>query len=497
VTAPQPVWFALVESNTTGTGQLFCARARVHSLRPVVLTSDPSRYPYLTQDDIDVLVVDTGSLDDVHEACRRLAVEGLAGVTSSSEYFAGSAAAVAGKLGLPGPDPDAIERCRNKESQRAALAAAGVAAPRSRGVSTVDSARQAAEELGWPIVLKPTTGSGSVGVRLCRDLAEVQAAAADLLRDTVNERGMPAPRRALVEEHVNGAEYSVETFDGAVVGITRKYLGPAPFFVETGHDFPASLLEDERRALEATTIAALTALNLGWGAAHTELRMSQHGPAVIEVNPRLAGGMIPTLVGLVCGIDLVDAVIVRASGRKPTLRATTLDKHAAIRFVLAPGSGTVGSVEGLAEARESTGVRLAELTVAPGHEHELTNSFRDRLGYVIAVGADQPTTTAAAERARDLIRVRLRSATETSTGAPHDRAAQRHLHPADAPDAGGDDDGRTGRRRLWRGPDCRQAGDQGGRADGAAGGVFRAQRDDGESVRHPRTGGPRPGGDRG
>ncbi|HEX8767766.1 MAG TPA: hypothetical protein VF714_05310, partial [Jatrophihabitans sp.] len=66
-------WFVLVESNTTGSGRLFCAAARELGLRPVVLALDPHRYPYVAEDRIEYRVVDTGSTDAVLGACTELA----------------------------------------------------------------------------------------------------------------------------------------------------------------------------------------------------------------------------------------------------------------------------------------------------------------------------------------------------------------------------------------------------------------------------------------
>ena len=47
------------------------------------------------------------------------------------------------------------------------------------------------------------------------------------------------PDEVLIEEYLQGPEYSVEIFGGEIIGITRKYLSREPYFVEIGHDFPA------------------------------------------------------------------------------------------------------------------------------------------------------------------------------------------------------------------------------------------------------------------
>lgn len=405
-------WLALVESNTTGSGRQFCAAARARGLRPVVLATRPERYPYLDEDRLDRLVLDTGEPSAVLDACRRLARHGgLAGVTSSSEYFAATAAEVAATLALPGPDPLALARCRHKDRQRAVLSGAGVPVPAYRPVSDAETAVEAADTIGCPVVVKPTTGSGSVGVRLCPDAASAGAHAARLLAAGVDERCRRTPRIALVERYLPGREYSVETFDETVVAITRKHLGPEPYFVETGHDLPAVLSPGDADAFTAVTRAALRALGLCWGAAHTELRATPAGPVVVEVNPRLAGGMIPALVRSATGADLVDAVIMGVTGDRPRPVARRLG-YASIRFVLLDRPGIVTGSGGLDEARALPGIEQVALTVTPGTPVTPTHSFRDRVGYAVATGTDPVTAAARARRAAAALRVQIENTGE-------------------------------------------------------------------------------------
>jgi S-sulfo-L-cysteine synthase (3-phospho-L-serine-dependent) len=177
-----------------------------------------------------------------------------------------------------------------------------------------------------------------------------------------------------------------------------KHLGPPPGFVELGHDCPAPVPDELAAALVATTRSALAACGLHRGAAHTELRVSGTGPVVIEINPRLAGGMIPTLVRLTTGIDLVDRVIAFASGGAAGRRAPDAP-HAAIRFRTAAHDGVVAHVDATAAAA-AAGVERAVVTVAEGDRITLTRSFRDRVGYVIATGS---STGEAAWRAENAI----------------------------------------------------------------------------------------------
>jgi argininosuccinate lyase len=345
----------------------------------MMFAAAPQRYPYLVHDGVDVEVVDTGDPTMLVQAGERLARRAtLAGVTSSSEYFIAGAAHLAGSHGLPAPDPVAVANCRDKWRQRRTLAAAGIRVPRFAHATSVAQAAQAAVHIGLPVVVKPVAGSGSAGVRLCSTDEEVRLWAAALLADP------ETTGRMLVEQYVPGAEFSVETFDDRVVAVIGKHLGPVPHFVEIGHDLPAAVSGPIQRRLGAVTLRCLGALGLGFGAAHTELRVDSDGIAVVEVNPRLAGGMIPAMIKLAGGPDLVDAVVAKASGQPvPPFRPVVC--HGAIRFLVADRSGVVVELPDADLVRCLPGVADVAVTATVDTRIGISHSFRDRLGYVICV----------------------------------------------------------------------------------------------------------------
>jgi argininosuccinate lyase len=407
---------AFIESNTSGTGRLFARAAAAFRLRPVLLSADPSRYPYAAEDALKVVRVDTQDAEALIDACRRLAAgPGLAGVTSSSEYFVATAAKVASSFGLSAPNHEAVAACRDKHAQRVRLRAAGVGNPAFRLADSVGAAQSAAGELGFPVVVKPVYGSGSVGVKLCDDAAAVAAHSASLFSQRYNERGQPIPHVVLVEEVASGPEFSVETFDASVVGVTRKHLGPLPDFVEVGHDYPAALGAAEEQGLRAEALRALRALGLGWGPAHVELRVTAGGPKIIEVNPRLAGGFIPELVRHASGVDLIAAAVARVAGREPDLTPRGA-LYASLRFFVAGREGTLAAVAGLEAARAEPGVKGVEIYRAVGERLSVRGDFRDRVGHVLAVGETPEAARAAAEAAHARVVLGVRADSEAARG---------------------------------------------------------------------------------
>ncbi|WSZ61983.1 ATP-grasp domain-containing protein [Streptomyces canus] len=402
-------WLGLIESNTTGSGRLFCTKARDLGLRPVVFTRQADRYPYLRLDDIDVRTVDTTDPAAVLRACVNLVEQKggrIAGVTSSSEYFITTASEVARQLGLPHADPEALSGCRDKFTQRTRLRNSSVLGPEFAEAGTSDEAVLAAERIGLPVVVKPRSGSGSIGVRMCTSLASVKDAAADILQVNPVDLALPPQSSVMVEEYVDGIEYSVETMDTTVIGITRKHLGPEPHFVEIGHDFPAVLEAMERETVSHAAIRALRALGLGWGAAHIELRLARAGCRVIEVNPRLAGGMIPRLIEEAYGIDLVLHVVAKATGQELTPRPTRA-LASSIRFLLAGRAGRFLDVRGVEEAQGVAGVVAVGVNWKPEHKVTIRNSFQDRAAYVIAVADHTDAAAHASESGLAALSVRF------------------------------------------------------------------------------------------
>src|SRR6478752_7513968 len=73
-----------------------------------------------------------------------------------------------------GPPADVMERMGDKANAKAEMRAAGVPlVPGTEGTANVDAARAAAEELGFPVLLKAAAGGGGRGMRRVEDPADL------------------------------------------------------------------------------------------------------------------------------------------------------------------------------------------------------------------------------------------------------------------------------------------------------------------------------------
>lgn len=368
----------LIESNPIDTGHLQIKAAQRLGLHPIVLTASPTLYDYIVTEGAQAIHIDTRDLAALVRECSSLrAIYKLSGITTSLEEFCATIAKLCLHFNLPGPNPTSIERCCDKFVQRQVLAQAGVPVPAYRLAASVADAESYSAEIGLPVVLKPVVGAGSSGVRLCRDAGEVTEHAGYLLDE---ERISGSSQRILVEQFIPGPHYSIETMGNEVIGIGAEDFGPPPHFVSREYIYPALLSKDEHKRIVDVSLSSLRALGLGWGPANIDVRRTELGPVVIEVNPRMGGTPASQLVQLAHGVDLVTEHIKLVIGEEWDLRKR--HSHTAAAKYLLPDRDGILEIGEASEAAER-GVAEVKFYVENKTRIVRKGDYRDKIGYVI------------------------------------------------------------------------------------------------------------------
>ncbi|MER8537682.1 lyase family protein [Mesorhizobium sp. M1005] len=404
--------FLFVESNTTGTGELLMKRARLLGFETYLVTRNPARYPFLKDSVAQVIEAETRSPDELVGVAAKL--RGLAGIYSSSDYFVEAASSAAMDMGLPAAHSEAIATCRNKWTQAAELQRQSITIPETWLATSVRDVENILAQATLPVVVKPVSGSGSSGVRLCESAAAAVKAFESARGALLDQVDTPSPD-ILIQQYVEGKEYSSEiiAYDGTLhcLGILAKHKGPAPCFVEVGHDFPAPLPEPSLQELTSFAAGAVSALGLNFGPAHVEFVITEWGPVIIEVNPRLAGGMIPVMLSHALGTSILDMVIRLYAGEGFTPPHASA-RAGAIRFQLVHKSGKLKRL-GFSRKPDPT-VPEAELLKSEGEEVKINGDFRDRVAYSVGVADELNVAVAAAQQMIDSIVIDIEAATGES-----------------------------------------------------------------------------------
>ena len=337
-----------------------------------------------------------------------------AGVLPGNEYAVPQAALIAERMNWIGNSVASAKAARSKSLMRLALQEGGARCPHSVTCRSIKEVERAACELGLPVVLKPTDMACSLLVRKVDTVRELLSHAKLILSPRRNLINYPLAEEVLVEQYVEGEEYSIEMFlhEGSVryASVTEKIKTSPPYFVELQHVVPATTpSEDAKRELIASaTQAAVEALGLTNGPIHAEIIANEAGHFIVEIAARQPGDEITTLLRLAGGVDLHNASIRQALGLsllESELRG--LRSGASIRYLTA-SPGIVTDISGVRDALNMEGVAEVCMDVDVGSLVRRLTSSEARIGFVIASAATGSEAKRIARRASRQIRVNTR-----------------------------------------------------------------------------------------
>ncbi|WP_046499574.1 ATP-grasp domain-containing protein [Streptomyces odonnellii] len=320
-----------LESLSFGLGRMAAAAtAAGHGL--TLLTGDRTvyRHELATLPDGALTVVDVDTFDP--EATRRAltAVPGLAGLINTTDTWSVPAADLAAELGLPGPDPNAVRVLRDKARVRGLLHGAGLSkgpAVRVRlgdgsGNTAADPAAEVLRTIGLPAVLKDSAGTSSRNVWIARDPESLHSALAE------------ARRRAFIgelfaEPFLAGPLYSAETLSWAgetrLLGVLSRQTSREPAVREEAAAFPVALPDGESAGIEEWVGRVLSTAGHHEGFAHVEFILTAEGPQLVEINRRIGGALVGEALCRSLGVNVYEAMIDTALGRRPGLLDSALE----------------------------------------------------------------------------------------------------------------------------------------------------------------------------
>jgi carbamoyl-phosphate synthase large subunit len=191
---------------------------------------------------------------------------------------------------LIGADYEAIDRAEDRERFRDTMTAAGLRVPRSTIAHTTAEARQAVEDIGLPLIVRPAFTLGGSGGGVVRHEAELER---------VVGRGLAASPigQVLMEESVLGwGEFELEVMrdgsDNVVIVCSIENLDPMG--VHTGDSVcvaPQQTLTDKQyQALRDQAIAVIRAVGVQTGGSNVQFAVNRATDeiVVIEMNPRVS-----------------------------------------------------------------------------------------------------------------------------------------------------------------------------------------------------------------
>lgn len=304
-------------------------------------------------------------------------------VTASTDKPLVMMARVAKELHLPFFSVETAEWSTDKFQMKQRFMEGGVPCAKGRLIRHAEEAK----DLCFPVICKPRDNSGSRGVKLCRDVNELQECIDEALDNSKLDT-------VLVEEFIEGREFSIETlhYEGKseVIQFTEKKTTEFPYNVELGHKQPANLTDDERQHIRDIISKIAVCMHFENCPSHTELKVNERGIFVIETSPRLGGGYITsTLTPLSTGINLEDQLLHIALGEKVDTITGRVNKTSAVCFFSLP-EGTVTAIdEHISEVVSWPNIHSFGLKLKVGDNVNQITSSLNRYGQFVVTGKNR------------------------------------------------------------------------------------------------------------
>jgi len=230
-------------------------------------------------------------------------------------------ACAANDLVFVGPSPEVMERLGDKASAKAEMRAAGVPlVPGTAGSATLDEIRDAADEIGFPVLLKATAGGGGKGMRLVDQPGGLEDA---YLAASAEAEGAFGDGTLYLEKVVSPARHvEIQVLcdrEGRVLTLGERECSIQRRHQKLVEESPSPALSPEtREEMEAAVEGACRAVGYE-GAGTFEFLLGLDGePYFIEVNCRLQ--VEHPVTEQLTGIDIVREQVRIAAG-EPLARA--------------------------------------------------------------------------------------------------------------------------------------------------------------------------------
>ncbi len=353
------------------------------------------------------LQVDCSDPDLAAEAIVRIGDEApIDGVVAADDAGVVAAAIAGRKLGVRANDPEAAAATRDKRRQRALLGAAEVPQPRFDTISPSEDGEQVAAGVGYPLVIKPVDRAAGQGV-IKVDRPDELAPALSRARAIVGEA---AP--LLIEEFMWGEEVALEGLvrDGELTTLAvfdKPDAVEGPYFPETILVTPSRLDEGAQAECRRVAAAALSAIGIGHGPVHVEMKVDGDVVRVIEVAARSIGGLCSRSLNFgLLGTTLETLILRNAIGmEKPELRREA--SASGVLMIPIPRPGKFTDISGLDRVRELGHISAIDITATPGSRVQPPPEGDRYLGFVFAKGPDRDQVEASLRRAQEIITVNI------------------------------------------------------------------------------------------
>ncbi|MBT5400395.1 ATP-grasp domain-containing protein [bacterium] len=293
------------------------------------------------------------------------------------------------------------KRMTNKEIQRGALTnKKGIDIPKWLIIEKYLNSNKIIEDIGLPCVVKPVDSAGSRGVEIVYEEQDLEEKIRSASLFSSNSR-------VIVEEYIQGVEYTVETFTHKLATHLLLITEKSKLNKTLANELFSSELE-EKDVIELTTKIEkiFKTLEYKYGAGHTEfIKRNSDGVFFLVESAGRGGGFLVAdlLVPEASGFNLNEACVVQAMGDEPNKFLNTRNNKTLLRFIPSQ-DGVIQGISGFEAANKINNV-VAGCFVKIGDKTKKAQSDGDRIGYILTKGKTKLSALLLANKIEEKIKI--------------------------------------------------------------------------------------------
>ena len=349
-----------------------------------IVSSMPGAYPGFDYAD-KAYYINTVDKEAILEICRKEGVNGIC--TSGTDVAVATIGYVNDQMGLSGISEIAADKACDKFQMKEAFAEGSVAASRYVRVTSLEEAYAAAEQIGYPVVVKCVDSSGSRGINVIDTREEMSAAYEEAVRYSRKDY-------VLIESKLGGHEIGV---DGMVENGELILLAPHEKFtykfrgatMPAGHAFPYKCSDKVYDEIAKQITLATRSLGIDNTAFNSDVFVDGDEVYIIEMGGRAGATCIPELISIYYGFDFYEQMINNALGRPVVMPEGDVRVPCMAKLLMSPVDGTISYIdEEKLDAIRGEGITV-RLDYGVGDSIEKMYNGTTRIGHVIAAVDDE------------------------------------------------------------------------------------------------------------
>jgi len=311
--------------------------------------------------------------------------EGVDGILCTGDYSVIPASYASTKLGLSCIPYNIATLVSNKGKLFEKFRKCGVSLPKGKLVSNLKEAKSYAQELGFPIILKPASSfGGSRGVIRVENSAHLSERYYYCKKNNLDPK-------IIMEQFLPGIEHTIEsiTINGKThtLAISDKIRTTGAYCVGLSLDYPSIQRKSIISKLKKQAGLAISASGIKNGVTHIEAISFKNEVYIIDFGARGgAGGYITSVVvPKLIGINMMEKMIQISLGEKISSLKPRFSQFVTYRFLSAK-PGIVQEIKGIKKRKKIPGLIDLKVLVKKGDKIQILRNQLLRSGYFVVEG---------------------------------------------------------------------------------------------------------------